>query len=99
MDAAFSTFESGSGFTLNTFVGGSFFLIPNVSSDAEAGADGRVLIGQFTTDGVVSLTVNLQWDDVDTNTSNSQGVSISFPFVAVSGCTSASADNYDSSAT
>ena len=99
MDGAFASFESGSGFTLSTFVGGSFFLIPNVSADAEAGADGRVLIGQFTTDGVVDLTVNLQWDDVDTNTSNSLGVSISFPFVAVSGCTNTSADNYDPSAT
>ena len=99
MDGAFASFESGSGFTLSSFVGGSFFLIPNVSADAEAGADGRVLIGQFTTDGVVDLTVNLQWDDVDTNTSNSLGVSISFPFVAVSGCTNTSADNYDPSAT
>ena len=44
MDDAFETFESGSGFTLSTFVGGSFFLIPDVSSDAEAGNDGRVLI-------------------------------------------------------
>ena len=66
-------------FTLNSFVGGSFFLIPNVSADAEAGADGRVLIGQFTTDGVVDLTVNLQWDDVDHNTSNSLGVFYLFP--------------------
>ena len=57
------------------------------------------LLRQFTTDGVVDLTVNLQWDDVDTNTSNSLGVSISFPFVAVSGCTNTSADNYDPSAT
>ena len=99
MDGAFASFESGSGFTLNSFVGGSFFLIPNVSADAEAGVDGRVLIGQFTTDGIVNLTVNLQWDDADSNTSNSEGLSITFPTVAVPGCTNASADNYDSSAT
>ncbi|MGY8917884.1 MAG: hypothetical protein ACKVJ6_06385, partial [Flavobacteriales bacterium] len=99
MDAAFASFEAGNGFTLNTFVGGSYFLIPNVSADAEAGADGRVLIGQFTTDGVVSLTVNLQWDDVNTNTSNNEGVSISFPVVALAGCTNPLADNYDFAAT
>ena len=99
MDEAFASFESGSGFTLDAFVGGSFYLIPDVSADAEAGSDGRVLIGQFTTDGVVNLTVNLQWDDVDTNTSNTEGVSVSFPFVAQPGCNNPSADNYDSSAT
>jgi hypothetical protein len=99
MDAAFAAFEAGGGFILDAFVGGSFFLIPNASADAEAGADGRVLIGQFTTDGVVNLTLNLQWDDAATNTSNSEGISISFPFVAVPGCTNTSADNYDPSAT
>ncbi len=98
MDDAFASFEAGSGFILDAFVGGSFFLIPDVSTDAEAGDDGRVLIGQFTTDGIVNLTVNLQWDDLDTNTSNSEGVSISFPFVAQPGCTNPSADNYNSSA-
>ena len=99
MDSAFALFEAGSGFNLNAFVGGSFFLIPNVSTDAEAGVDGRVLIGQFTTDGIVNLTVNLQWDDVDANTSNTEGTSISFPFVAVPGCTDATAENYNPSAT
>ena len=99
MDAAFASFEAGTGFTLDAFVGGSYFLIPNVSADAEAGTDGRVLIGQFTTDGIVNLTVNLQWDDVDANTNNSEGISISFPFVAVPGCTDATAENFDPSAT
>jgi len=99
MGDAFDLFEAGSGFNLNAFVGGSIFLIPNVSADAEAGDDGRVLIGQFTTDGIVNLTVNLQWDDVDANTSNSEGVSITFPIVAVPGCTDATAENYNPSAT
>ena len=99
MDDAFALFETGAGFTLDAFVGGSYFLIPDVSADAEAGVDGRVLIGQFTTDGVVNLTVNLQWDDVDANTTNSLGISISFPFVEVSGCTNATAENYNPLAT
>ena len=58
MDGAFAAFEGGSGFTINSFIGGSFFLIPNVSADAEAGEDLRVLIGQFTTTGIVSLCLN-----------------------------------------
>ena len=99
MDDAFALFETGAGFTIDAFVGGSYFLIPDVSADAEAGVDGRVLIGQFTTDGVVNLTVNLQWDDVDANTTNSLGISISFPFVEVSGCTNATAENYNPLAT
>ena len=55
MDEYFASFEAGNGFTIDTFVGGSFFLIPNISDDAEAGDDLKVLIGQFTTDGEVSL--------------------------------------------
>ncbi|PCJ82278.1 MAG: hypothetical protein COA49_01920 [Bacteroidetes bacterium] len=99
MDAAFASFEAGTGFNLNAFVGGSFFLIPGVSTDAVAGADGRVLIAQITTDGVVNMTMNFQWDDVNSNTSNAEGISISFPFVAVPGCTNPTADNYNAAAT
>ena len=61
MDAYFNAFEAGNGFTINSFVGGSIFLIPNISSDAEAGDDLKVLIGQFTTDGEVTMCLNFQW--------------------------------------
>ena len=54
-----------------------------------------MLIGQFTTDGVVNLTMNFQWDDEATNTFNSEGISIVFPEVPVPGCTNPSADNYN----
>ena len=83
MDTYFADFEAGGGFTVDTFIGGSWFLLPNQSADAEAGADGRVLIGQFTTDGVVNLTMNFQWDDEATNTFNAEGISIVFPEVPV----------------
>ena len=95
MDTYFAAFEAGGGFTIDTFIGGSWFLLPNQSADAEAGADGRVLIGQFTTDGVVSLTMNFQWDDESTATFNNEGVTITFPEVAVPGCTNPAADNYN----
>ena len=95
MDAYFAAFENGGGFTVDTFIGGSWFLLPNQSADAEAGSDGRVLIGQFTTDGVVNLTMNFQWDDESTNTFQAEGVSIVFPEVPVPGCTNPNADNYN----
>jgi hypothetical protein len=98
MDDYFAAFEAGGGFTIDTFIGGSWFLLPNQSADAEAGADGRVLIGQFTTDGVVNLTMNFQWDDESTATFNDEGISIVFPEVAVPGCTNPAADNYNAAA-
>ena len=94
MDTYFAAFEAGGGFTIDTFIGGSWFLLPNQSADAEAGADGRVLIGQFTTDGVVNLTMNFQWDDETSATFNNEGISIVFPEVPVPGYCPA-ADNYN----
>jgi hypothetical protein len=98
MDSYFAAFEAGGGFMIDTFIGGSWFLLPNQSADAEAGADGRVLIGQFTTDGVVNLTMNFQWDDESTATFQNEGVTIVFPEVPVPGCTNPAADNYNPAA-
>ena len=95
MDSYFTTFETGAGFTIDTFIGGSWFLIPGQSIDAVAGGDNRVLVGQFTTDGVVNMTLNFQWDDSDSNTFNADGYSLVFPEVPVPGCTSETADNYN----
>ena len=98
MDSYFTTFETGSGFTIDTFIGGSWFLIPGQSADAVAGGDNRVLVGQFTTDGVVNMTLNFQWDDAASNTFNAEGYSLVFPEVPVPGCTSETADNYNPAA-
>jgi len=99
MDVAFAAFEGGSGFTIDSFIGGSFFLIPNVSADAEAGDDLRVLVGQFTTDGVVEMCLNFQWDNAATDTFNEEGICITFPQVATPGCTDPAANNYNPNAT
>ena len=95
MDDYFASFEAGGGFVIDTFIGGSWFIIPGASSDAIAGDDNRVLVGQFTTDGVVNLTLNFQWDDETSATFNAEGVSIVFPEVPTPGCTSSTADNYN----
>jgi hypothetical protein len=99
MDAYFNSFENGGGFYIDTFIGGSWFVLPNQSADAEADENGRVLVAQLTTDGVVNLTLNFQWDDETTETFNDEGVTLSFPTVAVLGCTNPNADNYDANAT
>ena len=44
-------------------------------------------LGQFTTDGVVNLTFNFQWDNANSDTFNAEGISIVFPEVPVPGCT------------
>lgn len=99
MDSYFAAFESGNGFTIDTFIGGSIFLIPGFSTDAEAGDDLRVLIGQFTTDGTVDMCLNFQWDNEASDTFNTEGVCISFPVATVPGCTDTDATNYNPSAT
>ena len=98
MDAYFSSFAAGDGFVVDTFVGGSWFLLPGQSADAVAGNDLRVLVGQFTTDGVVNLTMNFQWDNANADTFNAESLSLSFPEVPVPGCTNANADNFNPTA-
>ena len=97
MDSYFSAFNEGNGFTIDTFLGGSWFVIPGSSTDALSSNENRVLIAQLTTEGVVTLTMNVQYDDLEGNSNNTDGLTITFPEVP-SGCTDNSACNYDSEA-
>ena len=45
--------------------GASWFIIPGSSADAISGDDQRVLIAQLTTDGILDLVVNVQYDDAN----------------------------------
>ena len=56
----FASFESGGSVIAEDVNGGSVFIYPDLEPTAFPDADGRVLIAQLTTDGEVSLTVNLQ---------------------------------------
>lgn len=87
-------FNSGNGFTIDTFLGGSWFVIPGSSADAIAGDDNRVLVAQLTTDGVISLVMNFQYDDEQGNSYNTNGLTLTFPEVQT-GCTDQEACNYD----
>ena len=97
MESYFTAFNAGNGFTIDTFIGGSWFVVPGASADAISGEDNRVLVAQLTTDGVVSLTMNFQYDDLEGNSNNTDGVTLSFPEVAA-GCTEEEACNYDADA-
>ena len=93
----FTDFEAGNGFTVNDPIGGSLFLIPG---DAGCFPDalGRVLVGQFSTDGDVDFTLNIQWRDATDTPIESTGQNVSIT-TAIPGCTDPNALNYNSAAT
>lgn len=97
MDTYLAAFNAGQGFTVDTFTGASWFVIPGSSADAIAGADNKVLVAQLTSTGVISVVLNVQYDDVNGETSSEIGLTATFPELA-SGCTDPAACNYDDSA-
>ena len=113
-DAALTSladFNSGGDFVVNTFIGGSIFVVPGANSQGVPVA-GRVLLGQFTTSGQVNALVNVQIRDQAQDSHYAEGMSLTFPTCTdidecgvcggdnstCSGCTDPNADNYDSSA-
>ena len=97
MEAYWDGFNNGSGFTVDTFTGASWFIIPGSSTDAISGDDQRVLIAQLTTDGILDLVVNVQYDDANGTTSNLDGLTLVYPELPA-GCMDESACNYDATA-
>jgi len=97
MEPYLLSFNDGDGFTVDTFTGASWFVIPGASADAVAGADNRVLVAQLTSTGIIDVTINVQYDDVNGNTSSVIGLTATFP-EATLGCTDDTACNYDSAA-
>lgn len=92
-------FNSTDVLNVNTFTGGSVYLVPGISAQAVP-VDGRVLLGQITTNGTVSVTWNIQIRDTNFVTFQGTGMSLTFPEVANGlGCTDPLADNYDPEAT
>jgi hypothetical protein len=110
-DAALTSlddFNSGGDFVVNTFIGGSIFVVPGANSQGVPVA-GRVLLGQFTTSGQVNALVNVQVRDQAAVSHYAEGMSLTFPSCTdiddcgicggdnstCSGCTDPNADNYD----
>jgi hypothetical protein len=108
---SFDDFNSGGDFVVNTFIGGSIFVVPGANSQGVP-VDGRVLLGQFTTSGQVNALVNIQIRDQAQESHYAEGMFLSFPTCddidecgvcggdnsSCSGCTDPNADNYDSEA-
>jgi hypothetical protein len=90
-------FENGGSVLIDDLYGGSWYIYPDLEPLAFPDALGRVLIGQFTTDGIVDMTVNLQYRAEDMSNPQEIGLQITFP-VVIPGCTDAGACNYDSAA-
>jgi hypothetical protein len=89
-------FEAGGDLELNSFFGGSWFALNNVSNGF-AGADNRVLVAQLTTDGNITGSLYTQ---IFPNGDSSQQLLLNLSFGTVGcGCTDATACNYDALAT
>ena len=89
-------FNSGGDFIVDTFVGGSIFIVPGANTQGVP-VNNRVLLGQFTTSGVVSALVNVQYRNSAQESLYAEGLTLTFP-QATTGCTDESACNYDPSA-
>ena len=92
--ANFVPFEAGGDLIIDDNVGGTWYILPDLEPAAFPDAEGRVLIGQFTTDGIVDLTVNLQYRASDGSNIQVTGQSLTFPIVTP-GCTDQGACNYN----
>ena len=98
MEAFFNDFEDfGSNVLVDTEVGASVFYTPGGSVHAFP-VEGKLLLGQFTTSGVVSLKYNIQFRDPDQSTIQIPDLNITFPAYGL-GCTDSEACNYNPAAT
>lgn len=90
-----AAFEAGGNIEINSVTGGAWFVQPG-ASNAIAGPDNRVLIGQFTTDGYLSGTMLIQvFPEGEQSNDFAYYASFSTPTCA---CTDESACNYDATA-
>ena len=96
LDVFTPAFEAGGALDVNTFLGGSLFLVPGASTQAIP-VDGKVLLAQVTTDGSTEALINLQVRDDNDESFEVAGLSLTFPQVEVpgAGCTDPTASNYN----
>jgi hypothetical protein len=103
-DTWIQNFAAGGDIVMNDITGGAWFLIPNPGNqpvNGLAGADLRVLIGQFTTDGDIVGSINVQvfLEGLNTQSVNYNGLSFTSIEGAVLGCDDPEATNYDDEVT
>tara|TARA_B110000003_G_scaffold108642_1_gene111161 strand:- start:9016 stop:12354 length:3339 start_codon:yes stop_codon:yes gene_type:complete len=100
-----TNFEAGQSIVIDDAVGGAVYVVNDGAPNIVSGLDQRILIGQFTTDGVMSGEVNIQmFSEGDQN--NAKKPSIPFNGVGwvqgssdiVCGCMDAAACNFNAEA-
>jgi len=108
MTEAFAAFNAGTGFTLDTPSGGSWYVTPNSNPLAVAGEDGKVLLAQLTTmhdemgePGDISGVWNMQWRDATGMSMENRELYFTTGEYTppLDGCTDATACNYNPAAT
>jgi hypothetical protein len=94
-----ASFNAGGPIEMDCLFGGAWFAL-NGDVNGQAGQDLRVLIGQFTTNGVLAGTINVQIFPlgVGANEQRISGISFSSNQNAVFGCIDPLALNYNSEA-
>lgn len=98
MDDFFLDFESSGGnVEVNTEVGASIFYTPG-ASDLAYPNEGQILLGQFSTSGVVTLVMNLQYRDPCYTTLQVTNVHACFPAMSQD-CTDPAACNFNPTST
>lgn len=93
-----AAFETGGALQSDAQFGGSWFVIPGNAPMAFPDADGRVLIAQLVTSGLVTFETSLAYDNADGDLQEVTGLILQFPAGEV-GCTDPLACNYSPSAT
>jgi hypothetical protein len=97
LNAEFASFASGGNInTTGSSAGGSWF--STITPPFTAGAEGLVLLAQLTTDGVVDISLNLQWKNSVGESSEVIGATLTLGAPVASGCTNPAACNFDESA-
>ena len=95
-------FNAGNDIVIDGDVGGSWFTLFSAASvNGFAGPDLKVLLGQFTTDGILSGSINVQCFFLGDNDNDQRfnGAQFSSDTSAIFGCTDPTALNYDPLAT
>ena len=99
-------FEAGFDLSINDSLGGLMYVLNNGNDNILGGESQSILVGQFTTDGVLSGTVNLQMFTGGLGENEVDILGLSFEGVGlhqtsggvVCGCTDEGACNFDASA-
>ena len=98
-DPALTSFDDWNNdgvFVVNTFIGGSLFIVPGANGQGNP-INGRVLLAQVTTSGAASALINIQYRDASQESFQAAGMPLVFP-VAGAGCNDEMACNYNAEA-